>query len=408
MCSGAAGLFFEETRVRPEMFFGGGVRMRVTIVGGGLQGVELCWLARKAGWETLLVDERPAPPALRLADDFIRCDVTGLGGSDVRIRKAAHRIFRTDIVIPALEDAAALAVLGNWCAREGMLFAFDPAAYAVTASKLRSRDLFRRCGTPIPQPAAKAEKAFPIIAKPSEGSGSRGVRLLKDEAELFDYIPGGFDAEGWILESYCPGPSFSLEICGTPGNYKTFQVTDLLMDEAFDCRGVLAPADAPPSVSREMEAELLQLAEALQLRGLMDLEVILAPDGMRVLEIDARFPSQTPTAVWLSTGINLAEHLVSCFFPSVPGPGFEGTRVARYEHVLCQDGSLHFLGEHIMGQFGPLVPVGDFYGADEALVGGNLLSGSWAATLMFTGRDAEDVMARREGCMAHLRALAAR
>ena len=42
--------------------------MRVTIVGGGLQGVELCWLARKAGWGTLLVDERPAPPALRLAD----------------------------------------------------------------------------------------------------------------------------------------------------------------------------------------------------------------------------------------------------------------------------------------------------------------------------------------------------
>ena len=47
-------------------FLEGGGRMRVTIVGGGLQGVELCWLARKAGWETLLVDERPAPPALRM------------------------------------------------------------------------------------------------------------------------------------------------------------------------------------------------------------------------------------------------------------------------------------------------------------------------------------------------------
>ena len=52
--------------------------MRVTIVGGGLQGVELCWLARKAGWETLLVDERPSPPALRLADVFAQCDVTKL------------------------------------------------------------------------------------------------------------------------------------------------------------------------------------------------------------------------------------------------------------------------------------------------------------------------------------------
>lgn len=30
-----------------------------------------------------------------------------------------------------------------------------------------------------------------------------------------------------------------------------------------------------------------------------------------------------------------------------------------------------------MGQFGPLEPVNGFCGADEALVGGSLLSGSW-------------------------------
>ncbi|MFQ9492090.1 MAG: hypothetical protein ACLR0N_15105 [Bilophila wadsworthia] len=67
--------------------------MRVTIVGGGLQGVELCWLARKAGWGTLLVDERPAPPALRLADVFAQCDVTKLGGFGVLTRKVEHQIW---------------------------------------------------------------------------------------------------------------------------------------------------------------------------------------------------------------------------------------------------------------------------------------------------------------------------
>ena len=290
-----------------------------------------------------------------------------------------------------------------------MLFAFDPFAYEVTSSKLRSRDLFLRCGTPIPQPAARADtRVFPIIAKPSEGSGSRGVRLLSDEAELRAYIPEGFDAEGWVLESYCPGPSFSLEICGTPGNYRIFQVTDLLMDEAFDCRGVVAPTGSSPSFVREMEAALLNLAEMLRLHGLMDLEVIQTPEGMRVLEIDARFPSQTPTAVWLSTGVNLAEHLAACFFPYAPGSGLGAPRFARYEHVLCKDGGLHFLGEHIMGQFGPLEPVNGFCGADEALVGGSLLSGSWAATLMFAGQDAEDVASRRSDCIEHLRELAER
>ena len=91
-------------------FLEGGGRMRVTIVGGGLQGVELCWLARKAGWGTLLVDERPSPPALRLADVFAQCDVTKLGGSDVLTRKVEHQILGTDIVIPALENAAEIII----------------------------------------------------------------------------------------------------------------------------------------------------------------------------------------------------------------------------------------------------------------------------------------------------------
>lgn len=477
--------------------------MRVAIAGGGLQGVELCWLARKAGWETLLVDRRPAPPALRLADGFVQADVTRL---EAEGREAAERMAGVDIVIPALEDAAALEALGAWCARRGLPFAFDPQAYAVTASKLRSRELFLRCGTPIPRPFASggpqgparnrgcavqdageslsrsavsgadqgpasdaphaapanacgsspqwmgrpghAEDGnvergapqgpgatdslqpdaasprvlacrdagegllsgpgtggFPLIVKPSAGSGSRGVRLIRDAAEWAGLLAEGFDPQGWIVESWCPGPSYSLEICGTPGHYRVFQVTGLLMDEVFDCRGVLAPSDAPPAAVREMEAELLKLAEALRLRGLMDLEVILAPDGLRVLEIDARFPSQTPTAVWLSTGWNLAEYLVSCFIPYEPAPGWESPRCVHYEHVCrTEDGEIVCRGEHVMAGAGPLEGLRDFFGADEALLGGDFPSGAWAATLMFHGATPEEVEARRDACLARLRA----
>lgn len=180
------------------------------------------------------------------------------------------------------------------------------------------------------------------------------------------------------------------------------------MDEAFDCRGVVAPTDSSPSFVREMEAALLNLAEMLRSHGLMDLEVIQAPEGTRVLEIDTHFPSQTPTTVWLSTGVNLAEHLVACFFPYAPGSGLGAPRFARYEHVLCKDGGLHFLGEHIMGQFGPLEPTSGFCGADGALVGGSPLSGSWVTTPMFAGQDTEDMASHRSDCIEHLRELAER
>ena len=371
--------------------------MRVVIVGGGLQGVELCWLAHKAGWEILLVDVREAPPALRLADTFLRADVTRLA----ELPAVQARLLQADIVIPALENEAALAALGAWCAGR-LPFAFDPAAYAITASKLRSRELFERCKTPIPRPAGDTP-VFPLIAKPSVGSGSRGVRLLPDKAALEAFLAEACRTE-WILESFCPGPSFSLEICGSPGRYATFQVTDLLMDEVFDCRGVVAPASAPPSVIAHMETELVRLAEALSLRGLMDLEVIVSDDGLHILEIDARFPSQTPITVWLSTGVNLAEHLVACFLPFVPRPGGETPRHARYEHVACRAGQLRFPGEHALTEHGPLVPLAGWHGADEALLGGDLQTGNWAATLLFAGEE-EDVRSRREHCLHELQQL---
>ena len=37
--------------------------VRVGVVGGKLQGVEATYLARKAGWEVVVIDQDPNPPA---------------------------------------------------------------------------------------------------------------------------------------------------------------------------------------------------------------------------------------------------------------------------------------------------------------------------------------------------------
>jgi len=42
--------------------------MRVAIIGGRLQGLEAVYLAKKAGWQTLLVDKEAAVPAAGLCD----------------------------------------------------------------------------------------------------------------------------------------------------------------------------------------------------------------------------------------------------------------------------------------------------------------------------------------------------
>ena len=365
--------------------------MRVGILGGGLQGVELCWLGRQTGWDITLVDRRPSCPARHLASHFLHADLARLP------RKAAARLRGLDLLIPATENPAALSQAVRLCQAWGLPLAFDPCAYALTSSKLRSRELFVRQGTPIPSPVLPQNTTFPLLAKPSAGSGSQGVRVFHTEETLRAVFPLGVQTPHWIFERYCPGPSCSVEVCGQPGNYHTFALTALFMDEVFDCKRVTAPCALPRSMETFLRREAVRLAEALQLRGLMDVEVILTSEGPRVLEIDARFPSQTPTAVFLSTGVNLAEHLAACFVPGVkPAPALPHPRHCVYEHVRVQDRMLRTQGEHGMTLCGPLRLEEPYYGADAALVGTK--NGAWAATLLFSDTCPHKLRQRRDLC----------
>ena len=50
--------------------------MLVAIAGGALQGLELTYLAGKAGFETLLLDRRSDAPATGICDRFVALDLT--------------------------------------------------------------------------------------------------------------------------------------------------------------------------------------------------------------------------------------------------------------------------------------------------------------------------------------------
>jgi pyrrolysine biosynthesis protein PylC len=360
--------------------------MRIAIVGGKLQGVEACYLARKAGWETCLIDRRPDVPAAGLCDEFRPADVC-----DPRGGLAA--LAGVDLVVPALEDPAGLQALVGRAGRAGIPLAFDPAAYRVSSSKLASDRLFADLGLPAPRPWPRCP--FPVIAKPSRGSGSRGVRLIRNNGELAALFPQPRGMAGWVVQEFLEGPSFSIEVLGTPGNYQAVQATDLFVDGGYDCMRVEAPSVLAAGQVDEFRRLALRLAEALQLKGLMDVEVILNQGRLKVLEIDARLPSQTPTAVLASSGCNLLRALGDvCLARFTPVALRAGRRAVVYEHVHASPGRLEPGGEHLMAAAGPLRLLEDFFGADEALSDYEPGRPRWRATLVSTGRTREEARAR--------------
>jgi pyrrolysine biosynthesis protein PylC len=277
----------------------------VGVVGGNLQGVEATYLAKKAGWEVIVVDRKPDAPASGLGERYIQLEVTNENDLGPALKSV-------DLVIPALENQMALAYLDQWTRAKGIPFAFDAAAYAITSSKIKSNHLFTNIGLPIPAPWPAC--GLPVIAKPSVGSGSRKITVFNEAHSLQHHIKES--NEEWVIQEFLQGPLYSLEVVGFSGQYTPLTVTDLRMDADYDCKRVLAPTDLPKSLISDFEHVSISLARELALKGLMDIEVILHDNMLKILEVDARLPSQTPTAVYWSTGLNMVAGRRAFFKPT--------------------------------------------------------------------------------------------
>jgi len=370
----------------------------VAVVGGGLQGVEAAYLAEKAGWGVVVIDKKPAVPAARMGRAFLREDVAG--------RDDLFRLLpEVDMVIPALEDDAVLLSLDRQCRNAGIPFAFDPAAYAVSSSKITSDKLFTRLGLPAPHSYPGGQ--FPLIAKPEKASGSKGVTIIRNPSELETFFHETGSMQDWVVQEYVTGPSYSIEIVGCPGHYRALRVTDLEMDAVFDCKRVTAPTELPPALVDRLAQMAERIAEAISLTGIMDVEVIAHQGELKVLEIDARLPSQTPMAVYWSSGINMVEILGNLFLSGkmeqVPKRGKPGSRGVVLEHIRVSAGYLEVLGERIIKSGGPLRVHSDFFGADEAISDYAPDKKNWVATLIVSGSDRQDARARRNQVVQNIR-----
>ena len=379
--------------------------MLVGIVGGKLQGVEAAYLARKAGWEIRVIDKKTDVPASGLGDAFAQVDVT-------LENTLADVLGDVDLIIPALEDDGALRSLTHWRRKTGVALAFDHRAYAVSSSKLKSAEFFKKIG--LQAPAVWPHCSFPVIAKPVRGSGSKGVRVFQDRDSIKSWFaterPCDIAQSGdrvqsppsdWILEEYLDGSQHSLEVIGRPGNYRLLQVTDLYVDQKFDCMRVIAPSSLALNLVAEFERITLGIAEALNLHGIMDVEVIYCRGEFKILEIDARLPSQTPTAVYWSTHQNMVGLLRNLYATPQDDcpPSGDIARGVVYEHICVSGDILRISGEGIMTQGGPLFLEHEFFGADEAITNFKPGREAWVATLIFSGTNRHQAWEKRNHCI---------
>jgi pyrrolysine biosynthesis protein PylC len=359
---------------RPSLrqFWGASLKT-ICIIGGKLQGFEAAYLSRKAGIKVLLVDKNPEALIRNYVDEFYCFDVIEEPENLFEISR------RVVALLPVNENLECIEFLNSVKDKFFCPILFDFEAYWISRDKKKSKAYFKSIGIPSPQDNPIKP---PYFVKPPCDSSSLGARVIYDEEGLGTLEPG------MLIEEYVEGDVVSLEVIGDGRHFSVVKETSVHVDETYDCH-MVTPLPPDPSFRKISYA----LAANLPLRGIMDVEAISSQGGLKVIEIDARFPSQTPTVVYHSSGINLIELLLSAFGEGIKEiQAFPEDKYCIYEHLMLEENGLLLpVGEQALS-------MGNDYGKyyEESGIEIFLCKGENPVfTLVFWGKDSEEAWERK-------------
>ncbi|MFF1795617.1 biotin carboxylase N-terminal domain-containing protein, partial [Kitasatospora sp. NPDC058263] len=178
----------------------------VLVANRGEIAVRVIRTLRRLGVRSVAVfsDADADAPHVREADVAVR-----LGPADRSDSSATETYLRTDQILAAARRTGAQAVHPGYgflaenssfaraCADAGLVFIGPPpAAVELMGDKINAKEAVRAAGVPVVPGseataptdgelvAAADEIGFPVLLKPSAGGGGKGMRLVRDRAEL--------------------------------------------------------------------------------------------------------------------------------------------------------------------------------------------------------------------------------
>ncbi|AKL71127.1 MULTISPECIES: ATP-grasp domain-containing protein [Streptomyces] len=252
-------------------------------------------------WDPSLRERAYLDEVAEHARELLLTDFSDEAGLRALIRETA-RAHAIDVVLhlgaedsmaPAVAEAEALGLSPNPAAAVGLL-----------NDKAAMRELLARHGLsavrsePAADTAAVAAAAgrlpLPVVAKPARSSGSRGVGLIRDGADLQEWtrrVEEGGVSGPFLVEEYLDGAEYSVETLTAGGVHHVIGVTAKQTTGApgFIETAHVHPAPLDPADERAIQAVVTGLLDlAGHAFGPAHTEVILTARGPRIVESQTR------------------------------------------------------------------------------------------------------------------------
>ncbi len=302
-------------------------------IGGGILQLPVILTAKKMGYQVIVTDYNPDSVGMKDADIPIIMSTKDIEGS-VRVARSQNEITPISAVITVGTDASmTVAAVANALNLPGIKFEDAEAA----TNKIKMRMRLKEHGVPCPDflpvwSLSDAKKAckilkFPLVIKPSDNMGARGVIRIDNFNQIsdaFHFSKSASPSGELIIEEYMEGPELSIDAIIYNNEITITGIADRIIEHPpyFIETGHNMPSTLPKKIIRTA-AEIMEMGiKALGINiGAAKGDIKITKDGAMVGEIAARLSGGFMSAYTypLSTGVDLMKAVIEVASGQEPG-----------------------------------------------------------------------------------------
>lgn len=245
-----------------------------------------------------------------------------VGGQDFEDTCAVVEKYGIDAIVTAATDKP-LVMMARIAEKYGFPF-YSVETAQWSTDKFQMKQRFMEGGVPcakgrlVKSVEETTDMVYPVIVKPRDNSGSRGVKLCRSKEELAVSMSEAFEVsklDTVLVEEYIEGPEYSIEGLHYDGKSEVIQFTEKKTTEfPYNVElGHKQPANLTEKQKDSIREITAKIGKALKFENCPShTELKINERDIFVIETSPRLGGDyiTSTLVPLSTGINMEDQLL--------------------------------------------------------------------------------------------------
>ena len=275
-----------------------------------------------------------------------------VGGQDYEGTCAVVVRYGIDAIVTAATDKP-LVMMARIAEKYGFPFySVETAQWSTDKFQMKQRfelgDVPHARGRLVKSVEETADMVYPVIVKPRDNSGSRGVKLCRTKEELEQSMSEALEyskLDSVLVEEFIEGPEYSIEGLHHDGKSEVIQFTEKKTTEfPYNVElGHIQPANISDENNQKIREIVSKIGAALRFENCPShTELKINERGIFVIETSPRLGGDyiTSTLTPLSTGVNLEDELLKISLGETINPAPKAVQYSGVRFFSFEEGSV--------------------------------------------------------------------